>query len=87
MIEKSRRIYDVGMGDEPVNMTVRTKTGMSDLVGYETNLSAAKSALELLAKMGGFMLDRVSHEGNVSLETILCEIDGNSDELNAGGKL
>lgn len=58
IIAKARRVYDLSIGDAETNISVNTKFGPFNTQGYVTNPSAAKGAIELLAKMGGFMVEK-----------------------------
>lgn len=75
VIDKARRVFDIAIGDETTNQTYMGKDGSYSNNSYATNLPTAKSAAELLGKLGGFL--------NQKFEIVDPYADMSDEELEA----
>lgn len=78
VIGRSVRIYDIAIGDERVTQTIKMKDHVFDREGHEVNLPAAKGAMELVAKLSGY-LDGEPEQAGMTHEEALDELDDDSD--------
>lgn len=74
VIGRSVRIYDIAIGDEKVRQTIKMKEFVTDRDGYEINLPAAKGAMELVAKLSGYLDGEVGQVG-LTHEEALDQLD------------
>jgi len=74
VIGRSVRIYDIAIGDEKVMNTFKLKNRVFDQEVHEVNLPAAKGAMELVAKLSGY-LDGEPEQAGMTHEEALDELD------------
>ncbi len=79
VIGRSVRIYDIAIGDEKVVQTIRLKDCVIDRESYDVNLPAAKGAMELVAKLSGYM-DGEPEQAGMTHEEALDALDDEGNQ-------